>query len=222
MRLSEGSVGRMLKGAASGVAVCLLVAACGGDEKPEPERVTAERQCDDTLSPDAARALETVLRAERFDDAPRGGLERSTNELAADYAKAERRPSKHSLCRASPSTNSDEVAIDFRLYKDDDLFGDVHPRGLHPYDMGVEAQSGPKKAHLFVRCVSPQLQGSDRRPARITGRLLFLRSKLPDTVAVREANLTVLHSVTLAVVRKLGCENDAGLTEKPVFKPRPE
>ncbi|MCM1946409.1 hypothetical protein NC315_13625 [Streptomyces sp. G2] len=52
--------------------------------------------------------------------------------------------------------------------------------------------------------------------------LVFNRSELPDTVPVREATLTVLHSVTLAVVRKLDCEDDAGLAEKPVLKPLPE
>ncbi|MFD4375217.1 hypothetical protein [Streptomyces sp. NPDC058486] len=36
------------------------------------------------------------------------------------------------------------------------------------------------------------------------------------------AHLTVLHCVTLAVVRKLGCEGDAGLAEKPVLKALPE
>ncbi|MFF2778292.1 hypothetical protein ACFVU3_25650 [Streptomyces sp. NPDC058052] len=54
------------------------------------------------------------------------------------------------------------------------------------------------------------------------GELNFIRSKLPDTVPVREAHLTVLHSVTLAVVRKLGCEDDAGLTGTPVLKALPE
>ncbi|MFF6898094.1 hypothetical protein [Streptomyces hydrogenans] len=50
----------------------------------------------------------------------------------------------------------------------------------------------------------------------------FRWSKLPDTAPIREAHLTILHSATLAVVRKLGCEDDAGLAEKPVLKPLPE
>ncbi|MEU8883527.1 hypothetical protein [Streptomyces hydrogenans] len=50
----------------------------------------------------------------------------------------------------------------------------------------------------------------------------FRWSKLPDTVPTREAHLTILHSATLAVVRKLDCEDDAGLAEKPALKPLPE
>ncbi|MFE5796669.1 hypothetical protein ACFQ8C_29400 [Streptomyces sp. NPDC056503] len=221
VRLPGTSARRALKGAVFGLAVCLLATACGGDEEPEPERVTAAEQCDDTLSPEAARALEVVLGTEKFSHDPRGGLERSVDGLAEDYAKAERRPPSHSLCRASrPGVH--EVAIGFRLYRDDDLLGDGRYAGIHPYDMGVEAHAGPERAYLFVRCVSPRLKGSDSRNARIKGTLTYNWSKLPDTVPVREATLTVLHSVTLAVVRKLGCENDAGLTEKPVFKPKPE
>ncbi|MEU3609324.1 hypothetical protein AB0E83_28320 [Streptomyces sp. NPDC035033] len=222
MRLLGISVERVLKGAASGLAVCLLATACGGEEEPEPERVTAEQQCDDTLSPDAARALETVLKTKRFSHDPRGGLERTTDALVADHEKGERRTPTHYLCKANPSELSDTVTVEFRLYRDADLPGGARLAGLHPYEMGVEAMSGPRRARLYIRCTSPRLQGSDKRPARIMGELYFIRSELPDTVPVREAHLTILHSVTLAVVRKLGCEGDAGLTEKPVLKPLPE
>ncbi|MEU2505549.1 hypothetical protein ABZ621_12625 [Streptomyces sp. NPDC007863] len=222
MGLSTVAVRRVLKGVGSGVAVCLLATACGAAEEPEPERVTAGQQCDDTLSPDAARALETVLRTKRFDHDPRGGLERGAKELVRDYETSWGLTLNPPMCRVNPPTGIERVDLRFGLYVDDDLFEDVHPRGLHPYDMGVEAQSGPRKAYLFVRCVSPRLKGSDKRPARIRGTLVFNESELPDTVPIREANLTILHSVTLAMVRKLGCENDAGLDAKPVFKPRPE
>ncbi|MFC9260255.1 hypothetical protein [Streptomyces hydrogenans] len=182
----------------------------------------AEQQCDGTLSPEAARALETVLETKRFSHDPRGGLERGANELVRDHETATGLTLNPPMCRAQPPTGMARVDIRFGLYVEDDLFGDVHPRGLHPYGMGVEAQAGPKKAYLFVRCVSPRLKGSDTRPARIRGTLVFNRSELPDTVPVREATLTVLHSVTLAVVRKLDCEDNAGLDEKPVFRALPE
>ncbi|MFI8514684.1 hypothetical protein ACIGHB_26515 [Streptomyces sp. NPDC085460] len=213
-------MGWAFKRAAGGVAVCLLATACGGE--PERERVTAAEQCDDTLSPGAARALETVLGTKEFSHASRGGLERVTAELAADYERAGRRTPTHSLCSPGRPRGGHELAIDFRLYGDDDLLGDGRYAGLHPYDMGVEGHSGPGKAYLFVECVSPRLEGSGSRHARIKGTLTYNWSKLPDTVPVREANLTVLHSVTLAVVRQLGCEGDAGLAEKPVFRALPE
>ncbi|MFF6881607.1 hypothetical protein ACFY9F_00280 [Streptomyces sp. NPDC012421] len=222
MRLPRISAGKVLKGAAAGVAVCLLATACGEDEeKPKPERVRAEQQCDGTLSPKAALALQTVLNTKRFDDAPTGGLERAAGGLVEDYPESSRRTPTHSLCRASPASSMDAVKIRFSLHREGDLPGDEHAADMHRYAMGVDALSGPRMADLYVRCVSSRIEGSDKRPARIVGSLIFLRSKLPDTVRIREANLTILHSVTLAVVRKLGCEDDAGLTEKPVFKALP-
>ncbi|MGW4049284.1 hypothetical protein ACWENA_00490 [Streptomyces sp. NPDC004779] len=222
MRWSDVVARKVLKGAVSGVAACLLATACSGEETPEPERIKAEQQCDDTLSADAARALEMVLKTKQFGHDPRGGLERGVKELVGDYEAARRLTLNPPTCRVIPPAGRERVDIRFGLYGDDDLFGDADLRGLHPYDMGVEARSGPRKAYLFVKCVSPLLEGSTESPARIRGALLFNRSKLPDTLPVREANLTILHSTTLAVVRKLGCENDAGLTEKPVFKALPE
>ncbi|MFE9044327.1 hypothetical protein ACFYOG_25945 [Streptomyces sp. NPDC007818] len=178
----------------------------------------ASQQCDDTLSPEAARALETVLNTQRFNAAPTGGLERTTGELVQDYPESQRRTPRHALCRASPAIGSDQIKIDFRLHREVERPGDGHAADMHAYGMGVKALSGPRMAELYVRCVSPRIEGSDGRPARIRGGLIFLRSKLPDTVPIREANLTILHSVTLAVVRKLGCEDDAGLAAKPVFR----
>ncbi|MFF0431837.1 hypothetical protein ACFYU9_06385 [Streptomyces sp. NPDC004327] len=210
----------MIKSVALGLTACFLLAACGGGEEPEEQRVTAAQQCDDTLSPEAAQALEEVLSTRTFDDAPSGGLARVEKQLIEDYAKRERWSLHPPLCRAGASEGTDRIDIDFGLYYDDDLFGDAPARGLHPYAMGREAQSGPKRAYLFVTCVSSQLKGSDQRPARIRGALRFNKSKLPDTPAVREANLTVLHSVTLAVVKKLGCRDNAGLPDKPVLTPK--
>ncbi|MFJ9809777.1 hypothetical protein ACIRTB_16270 [Streptomyces sp. NPDC101158] len=125
------------------------------------------------------------------------------------------------MCRIGDADNTDRIDITFGLYGDGELFGDVHPDGLHAYDLGREAQSGRQKAYLFVRCVSPQLDGTHERAARIRGVLESSGSPLPDTPATREANLTVLHSVTLAVVKKLGCADNAGLSGEPVFKSKP-
>ncbi|MEV8627399.1 hypothetical protein [Streptomyces sp. NPDC051079] len=195
-----------------------LLAACGGEAEPAPPRVTAAQQCDGALSARAVDALERVLGTEEFDAAPVGGLDRSADQLAEDYAQGLRRSMHSPMCRPSPARASAQLDVYFGLYGEDDLFGDAHPVGLHPYDMGREAQSGTDRAYLFVECASPRLKGSEKRPARIRGMLRFPKSALPDTVATREANLTVLHSVTLAVVKRLGCSGDAGLDDVPVLK----
>ncbi|MFG3345642.1 hypothetical protein ACGF1Z_11345 [Streptomyces sp. NPDC048018] len=209
-------VGRMIFGAIVG----LLLSACGGNGELE-QRITAAQQCDGTLSSEASRALETLLGTKKFDAAPLGGVGRGAEQLTGDYAERKRSSLHPPVCRVGGADSTDRIDITFGLYADRELFGDVHPDGLHAYELGREAQSGRQKAYLFVRCVSPQLEGTQKRAARIRGVLDFGGATLPDTPATREANLTVLHSVTLAVVKKLDCENNAGLPEKPVFKPKP-
>ncbi|MFJ3904100.1 hypothetical protein [Streptomyces sp. NPDC090025] len=163
-----------------------------------------------------------MLGATTFSPSPTGALPRVADLLAEDHGQGGLRTPTRNLCRAAVRGTLNRVDIGFGLYRESELFGDARPIGLHPYSMGREAHSGPAAAYLFVECASPLLKGSGRRPAPIRGWLRFGQSELPDTPAVREANLTILHSVTLNVVKKLGCENNAGLTEKPVLKPRPE
>lgn len=207
---------------AAAVALGLLLTACGSDEKEQP-RVTAAQQCDGTLSPAAAKALESVLRAEKFLEADSGGLKRTVDQLIEDQAREGRPPGHPAMCEVTTDQGL-EMRVEFRLYERDDLYDDGRDwttSGRHLYALGREASSDNETARLFVGCTSPRLKGSSERPAPIQGLLRFdkpLKGALPDnTPATREAYLTVLHSVTLAVVKELGCENDAGLPERPVL-----
>ncbi|MFE7596404.1 hypothetical protein [Streptomyces sp. NPDC057494] len=129
------------------------------------------------------------------------------------------------MCEVAPAAGGRTgVRISFMLHDSEDLYDDGTKwtaAGRHLYGLGREASTDNKSAYLFVRCTSPQLKGSDEEPAPIESVLRFekpIKGTYPaNTPATREAYLTVLHSVTLAVVRKLGCEDDAGLTQAPVF-----
>ncbi|MFI1656100.1 hypothetical protein ACH4ZU_14480 [Streptomyces sp. NPDC020472] len=206
------------------VALGLLLTACASDEE-EPPRVTAAQQCDGVLSSAAAGALESTLGTKKFSEAGSGGLDRTVNELIEDQAREGRPPGHRAMCEVTAAaTPKNEVRINFLLYEDADLYDDGTKwtaAGRHLYGIGREASTDNRSAYLFVRCTSPRLKGTDKQPARIESVLRFEKSSKgaypANTPATREAYLTVLHSVTLAVVRKLGCEGDAGLPEKPVF-----
>ncbi|MCX5390981.1 hypothetical protein [Streptomyces sp. NBC_00094] len=209
---------RTLTSVTAGLALCVLLTACTGGEE-EPPRVTAAQQCDGTLSQGAAEGLETVLGTKTFNPAGSGGLRRAVEQLEEDQAKGERRTSHPSMCEVQDADGRRGLDVQFGLYDESDLFGKTRSAGLYAYDMGREARAGSKRAYLFLECVSPRLKGSQERPARIRGTVEVGPPFPQDTAAVREANLTVLHSVGLAVARELGCEGDAGLTGEPVLKP---
>ncbi|MEU8519625.1 hypothetical protein [Streptomyces sp. NPDC048577] len=202
-----------------GLVACTLLSACGrGEEKSRELRVTAAQQCEGTLSPVAAKALTTALRAERFKNREAGGLERTVRQLASDYEKGERWSFHPDMCEVKAQTGTTGLDVHFGLYDPSDLIGDGRVINMHPYQMGREAHTGFKRAYLFLECTSPRLEGSAKAPARIQGTLDLDKPYPPDTVPIREANLTILHSVALAVVKELGCKNDAGLTEKPILE----
>ncbi|WP_435969828.1 hypothetical protein [Streptomyces sp. Qhu_M48] len=204
------------------LALGLLLTACGGGEEEPPQ---AAQKCDGTLSPAAVGALESVLGTKEFHSTG-AGLDRTAKVLTEDRASTGRPPGHPAMCEvgtdAAPRAG---VKIDLRLYEDADLYDDGTEwtkSGRYLYAMGRETSADNKTARLFLGCASPRLKGADGQPAPIEGVLRFdkpVKGAYPaNTPATREAYLTVLHSVTLAVVKELGCENNAGLTEKPVFE----
>ncbi|MGA5065018.1 hypothetical protein ACPB9E_14790 [Streptomyces exfoliatus] len=215
MRRTSASVSTVL-------ALGLLLSACGSGEEEPPQAV---QQCDETLSPTAVGALESVLGTKEF-HSEGTGLERTVNVLVEDQARAGRQPGHPDMCEViADSSPHLGVKIDFRVYEDADRFDDGAKwtaDGRYLYGMGREASANNRTADLFVGCSSSRLKGAEEEPAPIAGSLRFdkpVKGAYPaNTSATREAYLTVLHSVTLAVVKELGCENNAGLPEKPVFE----
>ncbi|MFJ3585327.1 hypothetical protein ACIPPS_24305 [Streptomyces sp. NPDC090127] len=170
------------------------------------------------LSPQAAGALTTVLRTDTFTHAPTGGLERAADEVASDYARGEA-AWHEDMCTARPKTGRAALKVDFRLYDPVDLIGKTRVAHLHPYEgMCREVHAGFRTAFLYVDCVSPRIEGSQEVPVRVAGTLDLDPPWPPDTVAIREANLTALHAATLALVKRLGCGNNAGLPDRAVLK----
>ncbi|MGW8359188.1 hypothetical protein ACWGK1_01240 [Streptomyces wedmorensis] len=207
------------------LALGLLLTACGGGED---QASPPAQKCDETLAPAAVDAVGSLL-GTRESDWAGIGLDRTVDVLIEDQAREGRPPGHPSMCEvttdASPKSGID---VDVWLNDSGSLYDDGTTKwwnqGRSLYAMGREASADTKSAALFVGCSSPRLKGSDKQPTSIGAELKFdkpVKGAYPaDTPATREAYLTVLHSVTLAVVKELGCENNAGLPETPVFETR--
>lgn len=85
----------------TGLALCLLLTACGGGDKEEQPRVAAAEQCDGTLSSDATAALVSLLGTDELQAAESGGLERSARELTEDQAKGDRWGQHPPMCEVA-------------------------------------------------------------------------------------------------------------------------
>ncbi|MFB7517977.1 hypothetical protein [Streptomyces sp. NPDC056144] len=205
------------------LALGLLLTACGsGEDEAKPPAP----KCDGTLSTAAVGAVASLLGTDAYGESGIG-LGRTTDALIADQAREGRPPGHPATCEittdASPKSG---LGVDVWLHDSDSLYDDGTAtwwkQGRYLYAMGREASADEKGAHLFVQCTSPRLKGSDKEPAPVGASIGFdkpIKGAYPaNTAATREAYLTVLHSVTLGIVKKLECENNAGLPEQPVFE----
>ncbi|MFD7491370.1 hypothetical protein ACFV8T_02975 [Streptomyces sp. NPDC059832] len=60
----------------------------------------------------------------------------------------------------------------------------------------------------------------NKTPLRIHGSFGRGESDAPDTREYRNLNMTILHAVSLKLVKELGCENNGGLPKSPVLTPK--
>lgn len=94
------------------------------------------------------------------------------------------------------------------------------PNLVH-YDAGRGAFANSKFTYLYFDCVGPKMAGSsDGDPAVVFGKLHNRVQPGEEDEPkggpgpIREANLTVLHSVAYKLAEELDCRDDGGLTEK--------
>ncbi|WP_327236419.1 hypothetical protein OG349_23160 [Streptomyces sp. NBC_01317] len=109
-----------------------------------------------------------------------------------------------------PESTLVDVSIDVSL-EDGDGVGDGKFAGaFKQYDLGREGLASPRKAVLYAECVSEKFEGG---PVMLRAALNNRNEPEGDPEQLRKANLTLLHSVTLALVKRLDCEDRAGLPE---------
>ncbi|MGW6741012.1 hypothetical protein ACWGDX_09780 [Streptomyces sp. NPDC055025] len=207
------------------LAFCLGVSACGGGEsEEEPLFVDAGKLCDSVFSDDAVvAALETTVGDTSFWRNGEGALDRVVAKLKSFYADGQDVYGAEEFCRIKgEKRGSGRLNVSFALYKPDDVVDRGHSASQRFYELGKLAVAGSERSTLYFECVSPQLDGSDKDPARISGGIRLSERKVAETQALREDNLTVLHAASFALAKKLECENNGGLPQTVVLQPKPE
>ncbi|MFD8969632.1 hypothetical protein ACFV0C_32435 [Streptomyces sp. NPDC059568] len=201
----------------------LGVSACGGSESEEPRFVDAGKLCGSVFSDDAVAAVETAIGDTSFfatGDDKLGKVATAVKDLYADGQNVYTSAGEFCVINGE-KRGSGRMDISFGLYKPDDL-DRGHASDQRFYELGKLAVAGAKNSSLYFECVSPQLDGSDKDPARIQGSVRFSERDVPESQALREDNLTVLHAASFALAKKLECENNGGLPQMAVLQPKPE
>ncbi|MEV6654125.1 hypothetical protein [Streptomyces sp. NPDC051219] len=146
----------------------------------------------------------------------------AAEKLASDYAgwNGSAAPDELDLCSVYKGEDGLSDAR-IRVGLDDGKFidSDDHAPTLHPYAMGRKALAGARRSYLHFECVSPRMDGSDKKPALIRGEMFNRNVPEEGSVALREASLVALHSAALALAKELGCKDNGSLAEKATLKP---
>ncbi|MGW6287191.1 hypothetical protein [Streptomyces sp. NPDC055107] len=206
------SVNRSGKTLIAGLVVAVCATACGSDPEPRSPYVKAAEVCEGLFAGDLSKTVETVTGATSFKRRADGGMDRLIETIEKEYATGRSWSPGGDLCEmaAKGSRSTDEAALGFHIYAPQDVNYPGSGEGERRFSLGKEAVANVRSAGIYFECVSPRLDGSKNRPARIYGGL----SKAHDRGDAPENlmdNLRVVHVASLAVAEKLECEDNAGL-----------
>ncbi|MFJ1589717.1 hypothetical protein ACIOD0_05590 [Kitasatospora albolonga] len=205
------------------VAVGASGAACGTDPEPPPSPyVNAAEVCEGVFAGRLEKTVQEVTGGTVFNRSEAGSMGKVIEEIKKGHASGRSWSTGQKLCNMSvKGIPSDERAsVSFNIYAPRDVGDPRNPEGARRFLLGREAVANTRWASLYFECVSPQLEKSDRFPARIRGGLGNAKIR-GNAVEDLVANLTVLHAASLAVAKELECEGNGGLPEKldPGMKP---
>ncbi|GHA95547.1 MULTISPECIES: hypothetical protein [Streptomyces] len=196
--------------------------ACASEKKEEKTFVGADEVCGDAFAGPLAEMVEKATGDKLFFAKSPKGMERVVAALKDGYESGRPWAAGDTLCLLRPkgAKQTDKGGVKFSMYSPQDVVGEGLSAGQDLYTMGVQSVVGRGNAALFFECVTPQLKGSDKTPLRIQGGFGRGESDAPDTREYRNLNMTILHAVSLKLVKALDCENNGGLPKDPVLTPK--
>ncbi|KUJ70254.1 hypothetical protein ACZ90_04970 [Streptomyces albus subsp. albus] len=201
------------------LALCVAVSACSNGGEKEEEFITASRLCQGAFVY-APKSLEKLRDTHQFRNEDSDFLDVSAKEIRDIHA--EEPDGRIGKCyipqeRSKRSLGSTEIGV--FGYEPRDLSNPERLRGKTArYRLGKLAIAGPWDAQLYFECVSPQFEDSSKRPARVVVVLNHFDRHGTYPTTLRETNMKVVYSASLALARKLECKNDGGLPGRLVLK----
>ncbi|WP_329457630.1 hypothetical protein [Streptomyces sp. NBC_01497] len=217
--------------------VCGLAAGlvgCGGGGDEAAKTIPATQVCDGRISSAGAASVEFLTGTKKF--SPSGNdlsdvtLPKVAAALSNEWVPKEGgNPIPKPACAITTlKGGSAELSVGFSTTTSESADGPVADT-LKKYDVGRRALVGVARAYLYFDCASPKFYGStQQKPAVVLGQLTNNAEgqgryhPKGGEEKVREANLTVLHSLSLVMAKELGCVGNAGLTSDSTFRPGAE
>ncbi|MFJ2102439.1 hypothetical protein [Streptomyces sp. W4I9-2] len=198
-----------------------VVGCSGGDgaAKENDNAVEAAQLCGGTaLSADAAEGVEVITGSSRF-EAPAEGS--TVARAASSLSEAFTSPAADDgdICKvfAIDAVQSDRLEITWELASGPPE-GEPAPK-FTVLPMGERTLTAADAAVVQFACRSAKLPGSTPAQVRIGVERWSPKEPEGDPEKLKDAYATVAHSVSLAMAKELGCENNGGLRARPSLDP---
>ncbi|MEV6687026.1 hypothetical protein AB0N28_17040 [Streptomyces sp. NPDC051130] len=206
--------------------VSVVVSGCGVEEPaPGPSEVFAADVCSEgLLNQDAVHALELLTGSGTPFTPPKdvGDVAWVAGVLERGYAKNRASPGGE-VCHAYPvdRRKARDLSVSFEIEHELTRMDEQTESGkgyYWEYDLGRNAFADAKQARLFFDCASDRLSGPDQAVPIAANVITVGSPNNTEPRALREANLTIVHSAARALAKEMGCKNNGNLPEQLVIK----
>ncbi|MFD5077521.1 hypothetical protein [Streptomyces sp. NPDC058371] len=229
--LSNKPVRQLAATAVAVAALAVSLAACDSNEQSgkSQEASAPTTLCGANLTTGTREALLDVLGSRTYDwewqnltrlgdiaEPDPKNLGEAAEQLVSGYhengADDSATAADYDLCWVNAPKADRGVKLSFHLRETVPISADLSPK-FTQYKMGELAFSRPLTASLIMKCSNSKF-GSTGKPVLIEGELTNPLAVESKDETLRAKNLNVLHAVSLAMAKELGCKDDAGLPAK--------
>ncbi|MFI1221725.1 MULTISPECIES: hypothetical protein [unclassified Streptomyces] len=193
----------------------------GNDEAPKEggEFVAGTLLCGgEAVSTEAAESLKVITGSSRFEAPAEGStVARAARSLSEAFASPAADDGDICQVFAINAAQSDRLEVTWELASGPPE-GEPAPK-FTVLPMGVRTLTAPDSAVVQFACRSAKLPGSTPAQVKIGVERWSPTEPEGDPEKLKDAYATVAHSVSLAMAKELGCENDGGLEARPSLDP---
>lgn len=202
---------------------------CGGDgeadgtpKTPKDYKVVGGTQLcgGGVVTADASKALKVITGTSRFEASAE---EYTVEQAAADLVEAFPVPTvgRKDVCRVYTPIGTPDFDLRITWSLEDGAPAGVPAPEFTKVKMGERSVTAADKAYVFFACRSEKLLNASSVAHIVIGVQHWAVPTEPegDVEVLKDAYATVAHSVSLAMAKELGCEDDGGLPAQPVLDP---
>ncbi|MFE7370301.1 hypothetical protein [Streptomyces anulatus] len=209
-----------------GVVVAGLLAfaavGCSGDGKAG---ATGERPTEaidlcggEAVSAEAAESLEVITGSSRFDESDEDStVVHAAKQLSQEFTSSVTGDGDICMVFAVDAAQSDRLEVTWELASGPPQ-GEPAPK-FTVLPMGERTLTASDAAVVQFACRSAKLPGSTPAQVKIGVERWSPEEPEGDPEKLKDAYATVAHSVSLAMAKELGCENNGGLKDRPSLDP---